>query len=71
MAHHRNEKSPAAENKRRSAAVLITAVWAVAYLNTNTAYVQIPALRATLAEKHITKILKCFIISAAPCTCAT
>jgi hypothetical protein len=27
---------------------------------------QIPALRDTLAEKHVTKILKCFTISAAP-----
>jgi len=52
-------------NKRRSAAMLITAVWAVAYLNIKTAYVQIPALRDTLAEKHVTKILKCFTISAA------
>ena len=33
-----------------------------------TAYVQIPALRDTLAEKHITKILKCFTISAALCS---
>ena len=32
-----------------------------------TAYVQIPALRDTLAEKHVTKILKFFTISAAPC----
>ena len=32
------------------------------------AYVQIPALRDTLAEKHITKILKCFTISATSCT---
>jgi len=47
--------------------MLITAVWAVAYSNINTAYVQIPALRDTLAEKHVTKILKCFTISAAPC----
>jgi len=47
--------------------MLITAVWPVAYLNINTAYVQIPALRNTLAEKHVTKILKCLIISAAPC----
>ena len=30
-----------------------------------TAYVQIPALRDTLAEKHVIKILKCFTISAA------
>ena len=35
-----------------------------------TACVQIPALRDTLAEKHVTKILKCFTISAAPCTTA-
>ena len=34
-----------------------------------TAYVQIPALRGILAEKHVTKILKCFTISAAPCIC--
>jgi len=33
-----------------------------------TAYVQIPALRDTLPEKHVIKILKCFTISAAPCT---
>jgi len=46
--------------------MLITAVCAVAYLNTNTAYVQIPALRDTLTEKHVTKMLKCFTISAAP-----
>jgi hypothetical protein len=32
-----------------------------------TAYVKIPALRNTLAEKHVTKILKCFTISAAHC----
>ena len=32
-----------------------------------TAYVQIPALRDTLAEKHVTIILKCFAISATPC----
>jgi hypothetical protein len=32
-----------------------------------TAYVKIPALRNTLAEKRLTKILKCFTISAAPC----
>jgi hypothetical protein len=31
-------------------------------------YVQTPALRDTVAEKHVTKILKCFTISAAPCT---
>ena len=55
-------------NKRRSAAMLITAMCAVAYLSINTAYVQIPALRDTLAEKHVTKILKCFTISAALCT---
>ena len=47
--------------------MLITAVWAVAYLNINTAYVQTPALRDTLAEKHVTKNLKCFTISAALC----
>jgi hypothetical protein len=38
-----------------------------------TAYVKIPALRNTLAEKHVTKILKFFTISAAPyiyiCVC--
>ena len=33
----------------------------------DTAYVQIPALRDTLAEKHVTKILQCFTISATPC----
>jgi len=48
--------------------MLITAVWAVAFLNINTAYVQRPAFRNTLAEKHVTKILKCFTISAALCT---
>jgi hypothetical protein len=32
-----------------------------------TAYVQTPALRDTLAEKHVTKILKCFTVSAALC----
>ena len=32
-----------------------------------TAYVQIPALRDTLVEKHVTKILRCFTISAAAC----
>ena len=32
-----------------------------------TVYVQIPALCDTLAAKHVTKILKCFTISAAPC----
>jgi hypothetical protein len=32
-----------------------------------TAYIKIPALRDTLAEKHETKILKRFTISAAPC----
>jgi len=32
-----------------------------------TAYVQIPAHRDTLAEKHLTKILKCFTIFAASC----
>jgi len=32
-----------------------------------TAYVQIPARRDTLAEKHVTKIWICFTISAAPC----
>ena len=32
-----------------------------------TAYVQIPALCDTIAEKHVTKILKCFTIYAAPC----
>ena len=47
--------------------MLITAVWTVAYVNINTAYVQIPALRDTLAEEHVTKILKCFTISAALC----
>jgi len=52
-------------NKQRSAAMQITAVWAVEYLNLNTAYIQIPALRDTLAEKHVTKILKCFAISVA------
>jgi hypothetical protein len=31
-----------------------------------TAYVKIPALRSTLAEKRVTKILKCCTISAAP-----
>jgi hypothetical protein len=31
-----------------------------------TAYIKIPALRDTLAEKHVTKILKRFTISAAP-----
>ena len=35
------------------------------------AYVQIPALCDTLAEKHVTKILKCFTISAAPCNTST
>ena len=33
-----------------------------------TAHVQIPALRDTLAEKHVTKILKSFTISAASCS---
>jgi hypothetical protein len=33
-----------------------------------TVYIQIPALRDTLAEKHVTKILKRFTISAAPCS---
>ena len=33
-----------------------------------TAYVQIPALHDTLAEKHVTRILKCFTISAALCS---
>jgi hypothetical protein len=33
-----------------------------------TACVKIPAFRNTLAEKHVTKVLKCFTISAAPCT---
>jgi hypothetical protein len=33
-----------------------------------TAYVQTPALHDTLAEKHVTKILKCFTISATPCS---
>jgi hypothetical protein len=32
-----------------------------------TACVKIPALRDTLAKKHLTKILKCFTISAASC----
>jgi hypothetical protein len=32
-----------------------------------TDYVKIPALRDTLAEKRVTKILKCFTISAASC----
>jgi hypothetical protein len=32
-----------------------------------TAYVKIPALRDTLAEKHVTKMFKSFTISAAPC----
>jgi hypothetical protein len=31
------------------------------------AYVKILALSITLAEKHVSKILKCFTISAAPC----
>jgi len=47
--------------------MLITAMWAVAYLNINTAYVHIPALCNTLTEKHVTKILKYFTISASPC----
>ena len=34
-----------------------------------TAYVQITALRDTLAEKQVIEILKCFTISAAPCMC--
>jgi len=32
-----------------------------------TAYVQVPALHDILTEKHVTKILKCFTISAAFC----
>jgi hypothetical protein len=32
-----------------------------------TAYVKIPSRRDTPAEKHVTKILKCFTTSAAPC----
>jgi hypothetical protein len=32
-----------------------------------TAYVKVPAFRDTLAEKHVTKFLKCFTISAALC----
>jgi hypothetical protein len=32
-----------------------------------TAYIKIPELRDTLAEKKVTKILKRFTISAAPC----
>jgi hypothetical protein len=32
-----------------------------------TAFIKIPALRDTLAENHLTKILKRFTISAAPC----
>jgi hypothetical protein len=32
-----------------------------------TVYVKTPALRDILAEKHLTKILKCFTISAALC----
>ena len=46
--------------------MLITATCAVAYSNTNTAYVYIPAPCDTLAEKHVAKILKCLTISAAP-----
>jgi hypothetical protein len=33
-----------------------------------TAYIKTPALRDTLAEKHVTNFLKRFTISAAPCT---
>jgi hypothetical protein len=32
-----------------------------------TAYIKIPALCDTLAKKHVTKVLKCITISAAPC----
>jgi hypothetical protein len=32
-----------------------------------TVYVKIPALHDTLAEKHLTRILKCVTISAASC----
>ena len=34
------------------------------------AYAQIVALRDTLAEKHVTKILKCFTICGAHCICS-